>query len=159
METPVASTELLQRLWQIAPAFVEGVPHAQRMGMRFVSVDFDSAALSLPYNPDFIGDPQTGVLHGGAITALLDQTCGLAVVAAALRYSSSENLRAVATLDMRIDYLRPAKINETVLAKANCYKVTRHIAFVRAIAHDGDEADPVATCQATFMIKARHHES
>jgi len=58
----------------------------------------------------------------------------------------------VATLDLSIDYLRPAKPGETVIASADCYKTTHHIAFVRAVAHDGDVNDPVATSQATFMV-------
>src|ERR1700743_3329739 len=34
----------------------------------------------LPYSENLVGDPQTGVVHGGVITGLLDHTCGLAVM-------------------------------------------------------------------------------
>jgi acyl-coenzyme A thioesterase PaaI-like protein len=38
------------------------------------------------------------------------------------------------------------------MARAHCYKVTRSIAFVRAVAYEDDPEDPVATAQATFML-------
>ncbi len=142
----------MERLWQLAPAFVEGIPHAKKLGMKFISLDQGRATISLPYNRDFVGNAKTGILHGGAITTLLDQTCGLAVVTATMANREESILSTLATLDLRIDYLRAAKIDKTVFAMAHCYKVTRHIAFVRGIAHDGDENDPVATCQSTFMI-------
>src|SRR5438309_3328452 len=56
----------------------------------------------LPYRPVFVGDTQTGVLHGGVVTAMLDETCGMAVQLA------QDGLRAIATLDLRIDYQRPS---------------------------------------------------
>jgi len=77
---------------------------------------------------------------------------GLAVVSAIVGEEKVLNPGNVATLDLSIDYMRPATPGETVIGTATCYKTTHHIAFVRAIAHDGDINDPVAMCQATFMI-------
>ncbi len=136
---------LIERLWDIGPIFVQGAPHAKVLGMTFVSVDVGRATLSLPYNTKFIGDTKTRVLHGGAITTMLDQASGLAAIAGFDYFTS------VATLNLSIDYMRPALPGETVIAVAHCYKVTRHVAFVRALAHDGDESDPIAMSQATFM--------
>lgn len=136
---------LIERLWEIGPKFVQGAPHAKLMGMTFVSVDVGRATLSLPYNAKFIGNPKTRVLHGGAITTMLDQASGLAAMA------SFETLRSVATLNLSIDYMRAARPGETIITAAHCHKVTRHVAFVRGIAHDGDEEDPIAMSQATFM--------
>jgi len=80
------------------------------------------------------------------VTTLLDHTCGHAVLAAL------DVFRTIATLDLRIDYLRPAEPGLDILAYAQCYKLTRSVAFVRAIAFDRDRDDPVATVQATFML-------
>ncbi len=146
------SDNIMERMWALAPAFVEGVPQGRALGIKFVAVDRGRATFSLPYNPAVIGDPATRVIHGGAITTLLDQVSGLAVVSATVTEENIKNMAGVATLDLSIDYMRPAKPGETVIATAHCYKTTHHIAFVRAIAHDGDEDDPIAMSQATFMI-------
>jgi uncharacterized protein (TIGR00369 family) len=100
----------------------------------------------LPYASHLVGHPETGVLHGGAITALLDATCGAAVFAAL------PEIKPIATLDLRIDYLRPADAGRDVVARAHCYKVTRNVAFVRAMAFHDDENDPIAAAAGTFML-------
>ena len=139
----------LKRLWDLAPMFVEGTPHAKFLGIKFVAIDLARATLSLPYAKRLVGNTDTGVLHGGVLTALLDQASGLAAAAA------FTDTMPVATLDLRIDYMRAAQPGKTIIAEAHAYKTTRHIAFVRAIAHDGDVDDPVATSQASFMTTAQ----
>ncbi len=139
---------ILEQLWKFAPTFTEETPHAKKLGMKFVSIARGQATLSLPYNVKLIGDPDSRVIHGGAVTTLLDQVSGLAAI------SGFPQLTSTATLNLSIDYMRAAKPGETIIAKAHCYKATKHVAFVRAIAHDGDEEDPVATSQATFMATA-----
>ncbi|PHR60118.1 MAG: thioesterase [Robiginitomaculum sp.] len=140
--------EKLKRLWDMAPMFIEGTPHAKFLGMKFVAVDIGRATMSLPYDKKLIGNAQTEVLHGGVLTALLDQASGLAAV------SSFNEMQPVATLDLRIDYMRAATPGKTIIAEAHAYKTTRHIAFVRAVAHEGDVDDPVASSQASFMTTA-----
>jgi len=141
----------VEKLWELGPLMVAGTPHAQALGMKFVAVDKGRGTLSLPYNPALIGDPRSRVIAGGAVTTLLDQACGLAAMA------GFDALGPVATLSLRIDYQRAAKPGETIMAEAVCYKTTRHVAFVRAIAHDGDEDDPVATAQACFMVTGKQY--
>lgn len=135
----------IEQLWELAPALVNGTPHARELGMKFVAVDKGLATLSLPYNVELIGDPRSRVIAGGAVTTVLDQACGLAAIA------GFDGLSQIATLSLRIDYQRSAKLGETIIAEAVCYKTTRHVAFIRATAHDGDPDDPIATAQATFM--------
>src|ERR1700757_1925015 len=103
---------------------------------------------SLPYRPVFVGDSETGALHGGVVTAMLDESCGLAVQLAL------DGTRAIATLDLRIDYQKPANPGLDIKAHSICYRVTRSIAFVRATAYQDSEDDPVATATACFMVGA-----
>src|SRR5690349_2383999 len=103
---------------------------------------------SLPYRPVFVGDIATGVLHGGVVTAMLDESCGMAVQLAL------NGTSAIATLDLRIDYQKPATPGLEIRAHAVCYRVTRSIAFVRATAYQDSEDDPVATATACFMVGA-----
>jgi len=103
---------------------------------------------SLPYRPVFVGDTGTGVLHGGVVTAMLDESCGMAVQLAL------DGTRAIATLDLRIDYHKPATPRLDIRAHAICTRVTRSIAFVRATAYQEAEDDPVATATGCFMVGA-----
>jgi uncharacterized protein (TIGR00369 family) len=103
---------------------------------------------SLPYRPVFVGDTETGVIHGGVVTAMLDETCGMAVQLAL------DGTGAIATLDLRIDYQKPATPGLAIRAHSVCYRVTRSIAFVRATAYQETEDEPVATATACFMVGA-----
>jgi uncharacterized protein (TIGR00369 family) len=123
------------------------VPHNQALGIRYVSSSGGRVTLALPYDAKLVGNPETGVLHGGAITAVLDAACSLAVFA-----KLGEPL-PIATLDLRIDYLRPASAGKEVHARAECFRVTKSIAFVRCDAfHEGSEADAVAVANGTFIV-------
>jgi uncharacterized protein (TIGR00369 family) len=117
-------------------------------GLRLDRAAPGEAWSSLPYRPVFVGDASTGVLHGGVVTAMLDESCGMAVQLAL------DGSSAIATLDLRIDYQKPATPGLEIKAHARCYRVTRSIAFVRATAYQESEDDPVATATACFMIAA-----
>ena len=126
---------------------MEGLPHSREIGMRLHSAEGSVAVLSVPYDERLVGDPETGVLHGGVITALLDTACGTAVMA------GPEKLSAVATLDLRIDYMRPATKGLAVICRAECYRMTRSVGFARAVAYHDDPADPVASAAGAFMLE------
>jgi uncharacterized protein (TIGR00369 family) len=117
-------------------------------GLRLDRASPGEAWSSLPYRPVFVGDTETGVLHGGVVTAMLDESCGMAVQLAL------DGTRAIATLDLRIDYQKPATPGLDIKAHSFCYRVTRSIAFVRSTAYQESEDDPVATATACFMIGA-----
>ena len=125
---------------------MEGMPHGNALGMRLHWSRDGVSKLSVPYDPALVGDPETGVLHGGVITVLLDTACGSAVM------SSPQNIRGTATLDLRIDYMRPATKGETVFARAECYRMTRSVGFARAVAYHSDPDDPIAMGTGTFII-------
>ena len=103
---------------------------------------------TLPYREVFVGDSETGVIHGGVVTAMLDESCGMAVQLVL------DGASAIATLDLRIDYQKPATPGLDIKAHAVCFRVTRSIAFVRATAYQEEESEPVATATACFMVGA-----
>jgi uncharacterized protein (TIGR00369 family) len=120
--------------------------HPRALGLEVISVEKGRARLSLPYRAELVGEPETGVIAGGAITALLDHVCGVAVMTALAAPAP------IATLDLRIDYMRPAAVGRIVLAEAHCYKVTHSIAFVRATAYEDSADDPIASASAAFIL-------
>ncbi len=130
-----------------ARQFIEAIPHSQALGMTLDRLEDGIAVISMPYDLRFVGDPQTGVIHGGAVSALMD-TCGGAAV-----MSHPTGAIGTATIDLRIDYMRPARPGDRITARAECYHVTRSVAFVRATAHDADGDRPVATATGAFTLE------
>ena len=129
-------------------AFSSNIPHNAALGLELLDFERSSgmACMRLPFSSQLVGNPETGVLHGGALTSLVDATCGAAV------FLGMQPLRPIATLDLRIDHLAAVPPGEGVSCRAHCVKMTRHVAFVRAVAFVHDEADPVATAAATFRV-------
>lgn len=134
---------------KLVRGFSANVPHNKALGIQIDDMQPATALFRLPYDARLVGNPDTGVIHGGAITALLDGCSGAAVFAAL------ETPVPIATLDLRIDYLRPAEPHRDVVARATCYKLTKNVAFTRAVAYQADEADPIAHSVGTFMLATR----
>jgi uncharacterized protein (TIGR00369 family) len=126
--------------------FEEGVPHNRALGMELLELGEGGARNRLPWAPHLVGDPETGVIHGGVITSLLDACCGAAV------FQALGEPQPIATLDLRIDYMKPATPKVDVHGVARVTKVTRNVAFVRATAYQETEDNAVATATATFML-------
>lgn len=118
------------------------------LGLRYVGHGDDWCEFALDYDRRLVSDAVSGVLASGPIMSLMDTAAGFAVWA---RRGTSA---AHATLDLRLDYLRPSHVGATMIGRAECYRMTRRIAFVRGVAHDGDPADPVAHLAGTFMLLA-----
>ncbi len=127
---------------------VAHIPHAQAIGLTVVEARPDEAWVKVPYSEALVGNPETGVVHGGVITTLLDNAGGTAVILAL------DEPRSIATLDLRIDYMRPATPGRDIVGYCRCYKVTRNVAFARGVAYHDTVDDPIATMVATFMLGA-----
>ena len=123
-----------------------GIPHLKALGVDAPVIEKGRVVMRLPWREDLVGNAETGVLHGGAITSLLDTACGMAVM------TMLQDRIAIATIDLRIDYLKPATPRVDLLTEAVCYRLTRHVAFVRATAYHDDLDNAVAYGVGTFMI-------
>lgn len=141
-ETPQDNSFDLEYLLQ---QYINSVRHSRVLGIELVHVEPPGVLVKLPYTDRIIGNPETGVIHGGAITTLMDQACGLAVAVAL-----APVFDITPTIDLRIDYMRPAEPGKPVLAYVEAYRKTRQVVFTRGIAYHEDRDRPIAHCVANF---------
>lgn len=132
---------------QTAVAFMSALPHSKALGMQITNLGHGMATVTMPWDARLVGDPVSGVIHGGAVSALMDTASGAAVMC------HPAGPQGTATLGLRIDYMRPATSGQTITAMAECYHVTRSVAFVRVTATDDDKARPVAMATGTFTLE------
>ena len=126
--------------------YASQVGHGGALGILYVDHGSDWVELGLDYDEKLIGVAHSGVVASGPIISLMDMATSMGIWVKLGRF------RHQATLDMRIDYLRAATPGKRLIGRGECYSVTKSVAFVRGIAHDGDAADPVAHVAATFMF-------
>ncbi|MCR8915465.1 PaaI family thioesterase [Marinobacter panjinensis] len=124
--------------------FIGTLNQARELGLTVTSAKKGQLTLCLPYSDLIIGNPDTGVIHGGAITTLMDTASGSATMCAL------DDFELCPTLDLRVDYMRPAVPHKAVFARAETYKVTRNIIFTRCEAFH-ETGETIANCVGTFM--------
>lgn len=129
----------------LASKMMFSVGHSGWLGLRYVTHGEDWVELALPWREDLVGETGSGILASGPIVSLMDMAAGMSI------WSASGRFQAVATLDLRVDYMRPARPHAAVNGRVQCYRMTRSAAFVRGTAHDGDPDDPVAHVAGVFM--------
>ncbi|WP_426811163.1 PaaI family thioesterase [Pseudomonas sp. WOUb67] len=132
-------------LMPMAERFLSALKHCQLLQMRVAQADGDGMTLVLPWSPGIVGNPQTGAVHGGALTTLMDTTCGMATLCVLPRFE------VCPTLDLRIDYMHPAEAGKDIYGHAQCYRVTRDVIFTRGTAYQDDPDQPICQVVGTFM--------
>lgn len=137
----MTDSPLLER----AARFVSALRHCQVLGIEVHDANTEGMTLRLPYSPQIVGDPQTGIIHGGALTSLMDTACGMATLCVLPEFE------VCPTLDLRIDYMHPAEPHKTVFGFAQCYRVTSDVIFTRGFAYQDDPQQPIAHVVGTFM--------
>ena len=147
MSDPTEREDLmLQMMKQNAKRIMSTVPWAKALGFELTGIEKGRAFAKVDWREDLVGDPDTGVIHGGVLTALLDNLSGVCINTALKKPMS------MATLDLRIDYMRPAEKGRTILAEAECYHVTRNVAFTHAWAYHETRERVIATAAGTFAL-------
>jgi len=133
-------------LAELLPQLASGAAHTHALGFVYDGLEGDRVRIRVPWREDLVGDPDSGVLSGGLVTTLLDHAGGLAV------WVARNQFEPIATLDLRVDYMRSARPRQALIAEARCYRLTRSIAFVRAWAFEDTPDDPVAAAQSAYVL-------
>ena len=132
---------------------MQQVPHARALGIELRFHTGDECEVEIANAAHLVGDPDSGVIHGGVMTAVLDNAAGFVARPADMPREKA----AIATLDLRIDYMGSADPTRNIIARAHCFKRTKNVAFVRAVAYQTVPEEPIATGTATFMLGTRNH--
>jgi uncharacterized protein (TIGR00369 family) len=132
-------------IFERAERFLSALPHCQVLGLQVVSGDENGMTLRLPYSDKIVGDTCTGIIHGGALTSLMDSVCGISILCVLAEFE------VCPTLDLRIDYMSAAEPHRDVFGFAQCYRVTPDVIFTRGFAWQDDPQQPIAHVVGTFM--------
>ncbi|KZE34196.1 uncharacterized protein (TIGR00369 family) [Crenobacter luteus] len=139
------NTPANREVFETLAAVFARLPHCKTLGFEYVGLDGVKPTLKVEWRPDLVGNPATGVVHGGVITSLVDTTSAIAVSA------RLAELETIATLDLRIDYLKAATPGRAIFCTAECYRLAGQVGFTRAVCYHDDANDPIAHGVATFM--------
>lgn len=147
MDDSIASLDKRLEVMQAhMDTMTQAVPWARETGFKVTHIEKGHIWGIQPFAEHLIGDPDSRVVHGGVITTMLDNLSGMACAAA------MEEFRFVATLDLRIDYMRPAESGRDIIGEAECYHVTKSVTFTRAWAYHETRDKVIATAQGAFAI-------
>ncbi|MDR3410542.1 MAG: PaaI family thioesterase [Formivibrio sp.] len=138
---PVAAPEFFAQIVKRGLA----LPHCRALGLQLQAASHGKTTLMLPFKPEWVGNPFTRVLHGGVVTTLADSAGAVSIFT---RLCEPES---IATLDLRIDYLRPGLADLPLYCQAECYQLTSQIAFTRSTLYQQDPEKPIAHAVATYM--------
>ena len=115
------------------------------VGLNYHAHGPDWCELFVEWRAELTVDVEQEVLASGPVITLMDLAGGAAC------WTRMGEFVPLATIDLRVDYLRPSPKGARVYGFAECYHLTRRVAFVRGVAHNGDRDDPLAFVAATFI--------
>jgi uncharacterized protein (TIGR00369 family) len=117
--------------------FEEKVVFNKVMGLTFTSIRPDGISGHLPMKPELVGHHMSNRVHGGVISACLDAMGGLAVLAALGARHMEEppkqrlaRFLKIGTIDLRVDYLRPA-VSQHFTLRAEVLRLGSRVASTR----------------------------
>jgi uncharacterized protein (TIGR00369 family) len=128
----------------------EHVPFNRMLGIRGESVEAGRAVLVLPVREEFVGDPRRPALHGGVLSALIDTAGGVAA------WSALEGAESVSTVDLRVDFLEPARLAGPLRAEAWLTRKGNRVCHVRVALHQ--DGTLVAEGVGVYNIHRRKKE-
>ncbi|APR80948.1 thioesterase family protein [Minicystis rosea] len=125
------------------------IPFNRFLGLRVTHVERGRVEMEIPWRDELIGDPMKPAVHGGVISMLADTAGGMAIWTAL----ESPAQQRVSTIDLRIDYLRPGRL-EALLAEAVVVRAGRSVGVTdMRIYHPSARTEIIATGKGVYSIK------
>jgi len=141
---PTIDPETLDKVREF---FARGIPFNNFLGMEVVTFETGFARVRIPFRSEFVGDPFRPALHGGVVATLVDATGGAAV------WSSLSIADRVSTIDIRVDYLRPGRLEE-VIAEARVRRAGNRVGVAQIVAfHPSAPDDHIAEAMGVYSIR------
>lgn len=123
------------------------IPFNGYLGIEPVEVASGHVRFQLPFRPEFVGDPRRPALHGGVMAVLIDATGGAAV------WTLVKPTERVSTIDMRVDYLAPGRL-EPLIAEARVLRKGSQVAVVDVrVYHPTTPEEIIADGKAVYSIR------
>jgi len=132
-------------------------PLEEYIGVRFEILDSEGICAKFAMREDLCGYPGGGVIHGGVIAAVMDIMGGHIITWTRLKdvedqppHEQVKRLKNIGTIDLRVDYLRPAKGKEFT-ATASIIRAGNKIVVTRLELHN-DRQTLVAVGTGTYIV-------
>lgn len=142
----LAAVPSAARVASLRTLFEQHIPLHAHLGLRCLHIGAGEAQVQLPPRPELTGDPERPAVHGGILAMLADIAGGLAT------FSAVEPTDRVSTIDLRIDYLRPARCGAPLTADARLLRVGSRVAMAEVTVHQGDPQAPQARAAVVFAL-------
>jgi len=133
-------------LSQVIDIFENQIPANKSLGLKVVSISEGKVEAFVSFREEFIGDYRQGFWHGGILAAIADAVGGLAGFTT---FKSAND--KINTIDMRIDYLTPA-ILEDIHVSVKLIKVGKRIINADVVLYQSDINKPVAVARCAYSI-------
>lgn len=132
---------------EVVRKFGSYIPFNHYLGIEITEVSAGYVRFTLPFRPEFVGDPRRAALHGGVTAVLIDAAGGAAV------WTLVDLGERVSTIDMRVDYLAPGRL-EPLVAEARVQRKGSQVAVVNIrVYHPTTPAETVADGKAVYSIR------
>ncbi len=147
-----------QRIDQaLTELFEQRITFNQTLGLKIECVRAGEVRARLAMRPELVGHHAYGRLHGGVTSAVLDAMGGLALMAAIAEHHAEETCPQVlqrfmkmATIDLRVDYLRPG-LGAYFVATAEVTRLGGRLGSTQMRLHS-DAGSLVATAAAAYVV-------
>ena len=137
--------------------FEQRIRFNEILGLRVLSLAAPMPSVRFDMRPELVGHFLYGRLHGGVISAALDATAGLALMAAIADTHASDSAEQVlqrfsrmGTIDLRVDFLRQG-VGRHFVASAEVTRLGGRVASTQ-MRLVNDEGLLIATGAAAYVV-------